>query len=111
MNPQTSILHSMLKEGVSENEWGYSLKRIALSLNKSDPMRHKIPYTFTTYGFKDKNKNWFVILRMNVDQLSPTKQRPFDDKSDIQSLWKDMMHEFVNEFVEKEKQMQQKTSE
>ena len=103
MTTKQNILYDLLRVGVDKNDWGYSTKSIAVSLNKSDPMCNKIPYTFTTYGFKNQKNQWYVILKMNVDQISPIKKQPFNETTDIHSLLNEMMHEFIHEYINQTK--------
>ena len=96
----------ILKEGVDDNQWGYGIKRISVTVNKDVDVgfHHKIPYTFTSLGYKAADGKWYVGLRMNVDQNSPLKLRPMNANTELSAVWVEMMHEFMKESVMKHKQ-------
>tara|TARA_B100001287_G_C22467701_1_gene428091 strand:+ start:246 stop:614 length:369 start_codon:yes stop_codon:yes gene_type:complete len=100
-----SELMETLMDGLDENQWGYGIKRISVTVNPDVDIgfHHKIPYTFTSLGYKNEKGKWFVGLRMNVDQSSPLKMRPMNANTDLTNAWAEMMQEFVNEFVDKHK--------
>ena len=95
-----------LMEGLDENQWGYGLRRISVTVNPDVDIgfHHQVPYTFTSLGYKNEKGNWYVGLRMNIDQVSPLKMRPMNANTDLTSAWAEMMKEFVKEYVAKHKQ-------
>jgi hypothetical protein len=95
MTSSNNQLFSFLIEGINENGWGYGIRRITVR----SKLKHKIPYTFTSSGFKNQKKQWFLCLRMNVDQVSPQKSVPMDSSTDFHLEWDKMMEEFVNEYA------------
>ena len=90
-------LFSLLTGGMNENGWGYGVGRIKVA----SKLKHKIPYTFTSCGFKNQNKQWFLCLRMNVDQPSPQKTVQMDISTNLYLEWDKMMEEFANEYAKK----------
>jgi len=101
---QDNTTFNYLMEGVSNEEWGYGIRRITIKANTNAPEFVKcIPYTFTSAGFKSQEGNWFVCLRMNVDQYSPQKMRPMSQTAQFQQLWGAMMLEFAQEYADKHK--------
>jgi len=93
---------AFVQEGIEKETWGYGFRRI--TINHEIPQ--KIPYTFTSSGFKDKNGNWWVCLRMNVDQHSPEKKLPFPPPQQrtneaFQQSCGYMMNAFVEEYAQK----------
>ena len=102
-NPKT--LCKTFMEGIGPTEWGYGLRRITVVVNKKDvAFYQKIPYTFTSMGFKAQNGKWYLGLRMNIDQFSPIKKRLMDQNTHnekIQCLWGEMMAEFAHEYMQK----------
>ena len=90
-------LFTLLTEGVAENEWGYGIRRLTIT----SKLKHKIPYTFTSYGFKDKYNKWNLCLRMNVDQVSPQKSVPMEKSTNLHQEWDKMMEEFAIEYAKK----------
>ena len=97
---------SILKDGLSKDQWGYGIKRITIGIDPNIDMgaHYKIPYTFTSFGYKNENGKWFVGLRMNVDQCSPVKMRPMDAKTRFTVVWAEMMQELVKDYVNTHKQ-------
>ena len=95
MTTRNNQMFSLLTEGVDENQWGYGIRRVTVT----SKLKHKIPYTFTSCGFKNQNKQWFLCLRMNVDQVSPQKSIPMDISTNFYLEWDKMMEEFVNEYA------------
>ncbi len=106
MQNTNSQLKKILMEGLSDNQWGYGIRRISVSVDKNidRAFHHQIPYTFTSLGYKDEDGKWFVGLRMNVDQVSPLELRPMNENTNLTDAWADMMQEFVKEFVNKHAQ-------
>jgi hypothetical protein len=105
--PQGKSCFTYLTEGIVAKEWGYGIRRVKLTVNPNAPeFVTKIPYTFTSSGFKDQEDNWFVCLRMNVDQHTQKKMRPMNQHSNINQLWGEMMLEFALEYAEKHKNNQ-----
>ncbi len=98
-----SQLKKTLMEGLDDDQWGYGIRRISVTIDPTVDIGgyHAIPYTFTSLGYKDANGKWFVGLRMNVDQHSPLKMRPMDGNTELTSAWGEMMKEFVMEYVAK----------
>ena len=104
--PQDKSCFNYLTEGIVAKEWGYGIRRVKLTVNPNAPeFVTKIPYTFTSSGFKDQEGNWFVCLRMNVDQHTPKKMRPMNQHSHIHQLWGEMMLEFAQEYAHKNNQL------
>ena len=101
-----SQLKKTLMEGLDDDQWGYGIRRISVTIDPTVDIGgyHAIPYTFTSLGYKDARGKWFVGLRMNVDQHSPLKMRPMNANTDLTSAWAEMMKEFVKEYVAKHKQ-------
>jgi len=96
---------NFLTEGIADNEWGYGIRRVKLNADPNSPeFVIKVPYTFTSSGFKDQEGNWFVCLRMNVDQHSKKKMRPMNQDSHMHQLWGEMMLEFSEEYAQKNNQ-------
>ena len=105
--PQGKSCFTYLTEGIVAKEWGYGIRRVKLTVNPNAPeFVTKIPYTFTSSGFKDQEGNWFVCLRMNVDQHTQKKMRPMNQHSNINQLWGEMMLEFALEYADKYKSNQ-----
>ena len=98
-----SQLKKTLMEGLDDDQWGYGIRRISVTIDPTVDIGgyHAIPYTFTSLGYKDANGKWFVGLRMNVDQHSPLKMRPMDGNTELTIAWAEMMKEFVMEYVAK----------
>lgn len=92
-----SQLFALFTEGVAENEWGYGIKRVSVT----SKLKHKIPYTFTSCGFKDKDNKWYLCLRMNVDQVSPQKSVPMESSTNFHQELDKMMEEFAIEYAKK----------
>lgn len=95
---------SFIQEGIENNTWGYGFRRITIK----HEIPQEIPYTFTASGFKDANGNWWLCLRMNVDQHSPEKKLPFPPSYQLtnQSFQENcacMMNAFVKEYAKKHK--------
>ena len=90
-------LFTFLTEGVAENEWGYASRRLTIT----SKLKYKIPYTFTSCGFKDKDNKWNLCLRMNVDQVSPQKSVPMEESTNFHEEWDKMMEEFAIEYAKK----------
>ena len=101
MSSQDKSYFNFLTEGITGNQWGYGIRRVTLKSNPDAPeLVNKVPYTYTSSGFKSQEGNWFVGVRMNVDQCSPQKMRPFNQYSNIHQLWGEMMLEFAQEFAQ-----------
>jgi len=97
-------LYNQLTDGLSDKEWGYGLRRIKLAVEPAVNFLARVPYTFTSSGFKSQDGEWFVCVRMNVDQHSPQKMRPMNAREDIYQLWGEMMLEFADEYAAKHNQ-------
>ena len=103
--PQGKSYFNYLTEGITGNKWGYGIRRVKLTADPNAPeFLRQVPYTYTSAGFKDQEDNWFVCLRMNVDQHSPQKMRPMNQHSNIHQSWGEMMLEFAQEYADKYKQ-------
>lgn len=76
------------------NVWGYSTKRI----------RVNIPGTITDfivcsgYGFKDKNKNLYVEIRLWIDQGDYTYRKNYDPNKLIVSHFAELIREHHNKY-------------
>lgn len=106
-SPQDKSYFNFLTEGITGKQWGYGIRRVKLTADPNAPeFVRKVPYAFTTSGFKDQEGNWFACLRMNVDQHTPKKMRPMNQHSHIHQLWGEMMLEFAQEYAEKHKNNQ-----
>jgi hypothetical protein len=89
-----------LTEGVGQYQWGYGIRRTVIKADPKEPeFITKVPYAFTSAGYKDNNGDWFVCLRMNVDQDMPQKRRPMNNNTDMRKTWFEMMHEFAHEYA------------
>ena len=105
--PQDKSYVNFLKEGINGNQWGYGIRRVKLNADPNAPeFVTRVPYTYTSSGFKNQEGNWFVCLRMNVDQHSPQKMQPMNQHSHIHQLWGEMMLEFAQEYADKHKNNQ-----
>ncbi len=82
--------------GKDATKWGYGMKRIWVEIPES--MKNAIPFTFTSMGFKSEQGEYFVGLRMNVDQRSPIKFRKYTQHSNIVRSWCEMLKEFFKEY-------------
>jgi len=103
--PQDKSYFNYLTEGITGDKWGYGIRRIKLTADPNAPdFLRQVPYTYTSSGFKDQEGNWFVCLRMNVDQHSPQKRQPMNQHSGINQSWGEMMLEFAQEYADKHKQ-------
>jgi len=102
LQSQTSM-RNLLTEGLNDDKWGYGIRRIRV-MAPSYQRNNMCPYTFTSMGFKNRDGELFVCLRMNVDQHSPLKKKSLLPTSDIQKLWGDMMKELVANYVRRHKQ-------
>jgi len=99
---KTKQIYNQLTDGIASNVWGYGMRRIKLTADPNVPeFVTRVPYTFTTFGFKNQAGEWFVCVRMNIDQHSPQKMRPMNPESDIYQLWGEMMLEFADEYARK----------
>jgi hypothetical protein len=106
-SPQDRSYFNFLTEGITGKQWGYGIRRVKLTADPNAPeFVRKVPYTFTSSGFKDQEGNWFACLRMNVDQHSRKKMRPMNQDSLIHQLWGEMMLEFAQEYADKHKNNQ-----
>jgi hypothetical protein len=88
---------TFIQEGIEKETWGYGFRRITIK----HEILQKIPYTFTSAGFKDKNGNWWVCLRMNVDHI-PEKKLPFPLQCTNEAFQQSccyMMNAFVDEYA------------
>lgn len=95
--------NSRILEGLAGNTWGYGLRRIQVVA--PDNLRYAYcPYSFTSMGFKNREGEIFVCLRMNIDQHSPLKKRRLFPTSDGYLLCGEMMTEFAMEYAKKNKQ-------
>ena len=106
MQHTNSQLKKTLMEGLDDNQWGYGIRRISVTVDKNvdRAFHHQIPYTCTSLGYKDEDGKWFVGLRMNVDQVSPLKLRSMNANTNLTDAWAEMMQEFVTEYACKHKQ-------
>ena len=66
MNMNNKELQDTLFQGFSPGNWGYGFKRISVELPQA--MRNSIPHSFTSVGFKSEKGEYYIGLRMNVDQ-------------------------------------------
>jgi hypothetical protein len=97
MSSSNKQMFEYLTEGINENGWGYASHRLTVT----SKLKHKIPYTFTSCGFKDNNNKWYLCLRMNVDQVSPQKSVPMEESTNFHQEWDKMMEEFAIEYAKK----------
>jgi len=105
-SPQDKSYFNYLTEGISGNQWGYGIRRVTLKADPNAPeFVTRVPYTYTSSGFKSQEGNWFVSMRMNVDQHSPQKMQPMNQDSHIHQLWGKMMLEFAQEYANKSNQI------
>ena len=95
--------NSRILEGLTGNMWGYGTRRIQVVA--PDNQRYVYcPYSFTSMGFKNREGEIYVCLRMNIDQYSPLKKRRLLPTSDGYLLCGEMMTEFAMEYAKKNKQ-------
>jgi len=91
-----------LTEGVEQHQWGYGIHRTTLNADPhSNTFAIRVPYTFTSAGYKDEMGGWFACLHMNADLDSPQKRRPMNKSSNMKQLWFEMMVEFADEYARK----------
>jgi|TARA_B110000495_G_C22881192_1_gene513917 hypothetical protein len=105
VNSHTNLF-TFIQEGIEPGTWGYGIRRVTIK----HEIPQKIPYTFTSAGFKDKNGNWWTCLRMNVDQHIPEKKHPFPIEQRTNDAFKEscsyMMDAFVEEYIQKHQKHQ-----
>jgi len=92
--------NSQILEGLSGDIWGYGTRRIQVVAPDNQRYTH-CPYTFTSMGFKSREGEIYICLRMNIDQNSPLKKRRLLSTSDCYLLCGEMMGEFATEFAKK----------
>ena len=91
-----NLYKEILTEGICKG-WGFGRKRIRVT----SPDKLKCPYSFTGLGYKNKDGQLFLGLRMNVDQHSPLKLKEWTNDLDVELAWGYMVTEFVDEFVQR----------
>ena len=96
MHINNKELQDTLFQGLPANNWGYGLKRITVELPQA--VRGSLPYTFTSVGFKSEKGEYFIGLRMNVDQASPIKFRKCIESTDVIQSWADMLQEYIRDY-------------
>ena len=88
----------MMKEGlVKENTWGFGSLR--LKVLPRPPDQKLCPFSFTAFGYKNKNGKMFLGLRMNVDQISPHRLIEWNDEPVLDTLG-ELMREFIHKYIE-----------
>ena len=88
-------LQKILFTGLDSGRWGYGFKRVAVEI--PDSIRKDNPFTFTSVGFKNEKNNYFIGLRMHVDQNSPIKFRKCLGNTNVIDAWVSMLYEFLKE--------------
>ena len=88
-------LQKILFTGLGPGSWGYGFKRVAVEI--PDSIRNGNPFTFTSVGFKNEAEDYFIGLRMHVDQNSPIKFRKCLDNTSVTEAWVSMLYEFFKE--------------
>jgi len=96
MNMNNKQLQDTLFQGLQPGQWGYGFKRIAVKLPHE--MKENMPYTFTSLGFKSEKGDYFIGLRMNVDQGSPITFRYCSESTDVIQAWVDMLQEYIRDY-------------
>ncbi len=96
MHMNNKELQNTLFQGLQPGHWGYGFKRIAVKLPHE--MKENMPYAFTSVGFKSEKGEYFIGLRMNVDQGSPIKFRKCIDSTDVIQAWVDMLQEYIRDY-------------
>ena len=61
-------------------------------------MRNSIPYSFTSVGFKSEKGEYYIGLRMNVDQGSPIKFRKCIESTNVIESWVEMLQEYIRDY-------------
>ena len=89
-------LQETLFEGLAPGRWGYGIKRISVEIPKA--IKSTMPYTFTSVGYKSEKGEYFIGLRMNVDQQSPIKFRKCIESTNVIQSWVEMLQEFIREY-------------
>ena len=88
-------LQKILFTGLGPGNWGYGFKRVAVEIPES--IRKGNPFTFTSVGFKNETNDYFIGLRMHVDQNSPIKFRKCMENTSVTDAWVSMLYEFFRE--------------
>ena len=88
-------LQKILFTGLGPGSWGYGFKRVAVEIPES--IRQGNPFTFTSVGFKNETNDYFIGLRMHVDQNSPIKFRKCLANTSVTDAWVSMLYEFFRE--------------
>jgi len=96
MNMNNKELQDTLFQGFSPGNWGYGFKRISVELPQA--MRNSIPYSFTSVGFKSEKGEYYIGLRMNVDQGSPIKFRKCIESTNVIESWVEMLQEYIRDY-------------
>ena len=79
---------NLLTEGLEKKDsWGYGFRRISVKPSNLPDFQ----YTFTALGYKDKDGQMYLGMRINVDQYSPLELHKWDHNTDIRSVWPDML--------------------
>ena len=88
-------LQKILFIGLESERWGYGFKRVAVEIPTS--IRKGNSFTFTSMGFKNEKNNYFIGLRMHIDQNSPIKFRKCLANTNVIDAWVSMLYEFFRE--------------
>ena len=97
MNMNNKQLQDTLFQGLSPGKWGYGFKRISVGLPPEIKKLQKMQYTFTSVGFKSEKGEYFIGLRMNVDQRSPIKFRKCVESTNVIQSWVEMLQEYIQD--------------
>ena len=98
MNMNNKQLQDTLFQGLSPGKWGYGFKRISVGLPPEIKKLQKMQYTFTSVGFKSEKGEYFIGLRMNVDQRSPIKFRKCVESTNVIQSWVEMLQEYIQDY-------------
>ena len=98
MNMNNTELKEILFQGLSPGKWGYGFKRISVELPQEIKKMQKMQYTFTSVGFKSEKGEYFIGLRMNVDQRSPIKFRKCVESTNVIQSWVEMLQEYIQDY-------------
>jgi len=84
-------LQETLFQGLDATHWGFGFKRIILEIPIQT--QNGKPFTFTSVGFKSKEKDFYICLRMLGDPNS-IKLRICVETTDVKEAWHSMLKEY-----------------
>ena len=88
-------LQKILFIGLEPGRWGYGFKRVAVEIPAS--IHKGNSFTFTSMGFKNEKNNYFIGLRMHIDQNNSIKFRKCLENTNVIDSWISMLYEFFKE--------------